>query len=41
MKNKINTNNPKAWLYKIMGYEPVDSYKRMMKLIQLAIKDGR
>lgn len=41
MKKNICSNNPKAWLYKLMGYKPVDPYKRVMELIRLAIKDGR
>lgn len=43
MNNKkyINSNNPKAWLYKIMGYTPVDPFLKMMRLIKLAEKDGR
>ena len=40
-KNFINSNNPKAWLYKIMGYTPVDPFDKMMRLIRLAEKDGR
>lgn len=40
-KIKINLNNPKAWLFKIMGYEPVSPLERCKYLIQLAIKDGR
>lgn len=40
-KKNVNQNNHKAWLFKIMGYQPVPPLERCKYLIQLAIKDGR
>lgn len=40
-KIKISLNNPKAWLFKIMSYQPVPQLERIKELIRLAIKDGR
>lgn len=40
-KIKISSDNQKAWLLQIMGYEPVPQLERIKELIQLAIKDGR
>lgn len=37
----VNQNNHKAWLFKIMGYQPVTPLDSCKYLIQLAIRDGR